>query len=188
KIVFPKKIPTIPFWTILERHALIPHADKLSREELALRARQFGITPEAHEIKDKIANEIFSKICRPKIIQPVYVVDYPIAISPLAKNLPGNPEMVDRFQLVGGGLEVINAFSELNDPKEQRRRFEFQEEMRGGADKEAHPMDAEFIEMLEYGMPPAAGLAVSIDRMTMLLSNTKSIKEVIIFPTLKPKE
>lgn len=187
KIIFPKKISTIPFWTVLERHALIPKPETLSREEFALRARQFGINPEPHEIKEKIANEIFSKICRPKIIQPVFVVDYPIAISPLAKNLAGEESMVDRFQLVVGGLEIINAFSELNDPEEQRRRFEFQESMREGTDKEAHPMDEDFIEALEYGMPPAAGLAVSIDRMTMLLTNTRNIKEVIIFPTLKPK-
>ncbi|MEK7084989.1 MAG: lysine--tRNA ligase, partial [Patescibacteria group bacterium] len=188
KIAFPKKISTIPFWTVLERHALIPRAELLSLEELSLRARQFGLSPEPHEIKEKIANEIFSKICRPKMIQPTYVVDYPVAISPLAKNIPGKPDVVDRFQLIVGGIEVVNAFSELNDPREQRSRFEFQEGLREGADKEAHPMDEDFVEALEYGMPPAAGLAVSIDRITMLLTNTRNIKEVIIFPTLKRKE
>ena len=122
------------------------------------------------------------------MIQPTYVVDYPVAISPLAKNIPGKPDVVDRFQLIVGGIEVVNAFSELNDPREQRSRFEFQEGLREGADKEAHPMDEDFVEALEYGMPPAAGLAVSIDRITMLLTNTRNIKEVIIFPTLKRKE
>lgn len=188
KIAFPKKIPTIPFWTVLERYALIPNARELPREELALRARRFDINPEPHEIKEKIANEIFSKICRPKMTQPVYVVDYPIAISPLAKNLPGEADMADRFQLIVGGLETMNGFSELNDPHEQSNRFEFQERMREGADKEAHPKDEAFIEALEYGMPPAAGVGISIDRLTMLLTDTRSIKEVIIFPTLKPKE
>ncbi|QQG42365.1 MAG: lysine--tRNA ligase [Candidatus Giovannonibacteria bacterium] len=191
---FPKKVPTIKFWQTLERYALLPGAEKLNREDLALRAKQFGINSEGWETKEKISDEIFKKICRPKMTNPVYVVDYPIEMSPLAKNLPdgkagisGNPKIVDRFQLIVGGLELANGFSELNDPEEQRRRLEAQEKLRAAENKEAHPMDEEFIEMLEYGMPPAAGLAVSIDRLAMLLTNTHNIKEVIIFPTMKPK-
>lgn len=197
-IKLPQKLSTISFWQVLERYAMIPQIECLSRDDLALRARQFGINPESEETKEKIADEIFKKIARPKIIQPVYIVDYPIAISPLAKaagdpvaplgGLATKESLVDRFQLIMGGIELINGFSELNDPEEQRKRFLAQEEMRAGADKEAHPMDEDFLEMLEYGMPPAAGLGMSIDRLTMLLSDTHNIKEAILFPILKPRE
>jgi lysyl-tRNA synthetase, class II len=186
-IKIPKKLSTISFWQVLERYAMIPQIESLSRDDLALRARQFGINPESEETKEKIADEIFKKIARPKIIQPIYIINYPVAMSPLAKNLNGKEDLVDRFQLIIGGLELINAFSELNDPEEQRIRMQKQESMRIGKDKEAHPMDEDFIEMLEYGMPPAAGLGMSIDRLTMLLSDTHNIKEVILFPTIKRK-
>ena len=152
-----------------------------------LRAKQFGINPEKHESKEKIANEIFSKVCRPKMIQPVFLTDHPLALSPLAKGLAGKPDLVDRFQLIIGGIETVNGFSELNDPLEQRKRMESQEQMREAGEKEAEPMDESFIEALEFGMPPAAGLAISIDRLTMLLGDVHNIKEVILFPTMKPK-
>ena len=106
---------------------------------------------------------------------------------PLAKNLAGSQTMADRFQLIAGGMELVNGFSELNDPIEQRQRLEAQELLRKEENKEAHPMDEEFIEMLEYGMPPAAGLAISIDRLTMLLTDAHNIKEVILFPTMRPR-
>lgn len=187
KINFPKKIPSIGFWNVLERHAMIVGAEKMSREDLALRAKQYGINPEPHESKEKIANEIFSKICRPKMIQPVFLTNHPLAISPLAKGLEGSPNLVDRFQLIIGGVEMVNGFSELNDPLEQRKRMEAQEKMREAGEKESEPLDEDFIEALEYGMPPAAGLAVSIDRLTMLLGDIHNIKEVILFPTMKPR-
>jgi len=187
KIKFPKIIPSITFWQALERHALIIQPEKLSREDIVLRAKQFGLSPEPQDSKEKIANEIFSKICRPKLIQPIYVINHPIEISPLAKGLPGNNKLVDRFQMIIAGMELVNGFSELNDPQEQRARFEFQEGLRSKEDKEAHPLDEDFIEALEYGMPPAAGLAVSVDRLTMLLTDTHNIKEVILFPIMKPK-
>lgn len=188
KIKFPKKIPSITFWEVLERYALIIHPEKLSRGDIEIKAKQFGLKPGAEDSREKIANEIFSKICRPKLIQPTWVINHPIEISPLAKNHPQDKKLVDRFQLIISGMEFVNGFSELNDPQEQKNRFEFQEELRGKEDKEAHPMDEDFIEALEYGMPPAAGLAVSIDRLTMLLTDTHNIKEVILFPTMKPKE
>ncbi|MBI2024068.1 lysine--tRNA ligase [Candidatus Giovannonibacteria bacterium] len=188
KIKFPKKIPSIAFWDVLGRHALIIGADKLSREEMVIRAKQFGLNPEAQDSREKIANEIFSKICRPKLIQPVYVTNHPVEISPLAKSLETDKKLVDRFQLIISGVEMANGFSELNSPEEQRSRFEFQEVLRGQEDKEAHPLDKDFLEALEYGMPPAAGVGISIDRFTMLLTDTHNIKEVILFPAMKPKE
>src|SRR3989338_1442007 len=188
KIKFSKKIPSITFWQVLERYALIIQPEKLSMEDMVIKAKQFGLSPEPQDSREKIANEIFSKICRSKLIQPVFVTDHPIEISPLAKNLQNNKKLVDRFQLIISGTELVNGFSELNDPIEQKSRFEFQEKMRGLKDKEAHPLDEDFIEALEYGMPTAAGLAVSIDRLAMLLTDTHNIKEVILFPTMKPKE
>lgn len=187
-ITFPKRVPSIPFWSVIERHALIMHPEKASREEFALKAKQFGLAPEKHDAKEKIADEIFKKVCLPRLIQPTFVVNYPIGTSPLAKALPGSAELADRFQLVMGGREFVHGFSELNDPLEQRNRFLKQEEFRREADREAHPLDEDFVEALEYGMPPAAGLAISIDRLAMLLTDTHNIKEVILFPTLRPKE
>jgi lysyl-tRNA synthetase class 2 len=120
------------------------------------------------------------------LIQPTIVYDFPIEISPLSKNKPGNPAFVERFEIYAGGMEIANAFSELNDPREQRRRFEMQLEMRAGGDEEAHQMDEDYIRALSYGMPPAGGEGVGIDRLTMLLTNSRSIREVILFPLLRP--
>ncbi|OGF63260.1 lysine--tRNA ligase [Candidatus Giovannonibacteria bacterium RIFCSPLOWO2_01_FULL_44_40] len=186
-IKFTKKIPTIKFWQLLERYAAMSGAVKFNRDDFVLRAKQFGISVRNEETKENIADAIFKKICRPKLIQPVYVIDYPVEMSPLAKNLAGSQTMADRFQLIAGGMELVNGFSELNDPIEQRQRLEAQELLRKEENKEAHPMDEEFIEMLEYGMPPAAGLAISIDRLTMLLTDAHNIKEVILFPTMRPR-
>lgn len=193
-INFPKKIPSIDFWSVLERHAMIMKPESLSREDMALQAKRYGLNPETHESKEKIANEIYSKVCRPKMIQPIFLTGHPLALSPLAKSVSppfggetAKENSADRFQLIIGGVEMVNGFSELNDPLEQRKRMEDQEKMREAGEKEAEPMDEDFIEALEYGMPPAAGLAVSIDRLTMLLSDTQNIKEVIPFPTMKPK-
>ena len=181
------KIPEVPFWRVIERYGGISAPEKLPQKDLLLYARRFGVACGETDPKVKLADLIFKKVVRPKIIQPTFVVDYPIEMSPLAKNLSGNADIVDRFQLIIGGVEIMNGFSELNDPQEQRKRLEEQDKMRKGTDKEAHPLDEEFIEMMEYGMPPASGLGMSIDRLTMLLSDTDNIKEVIIFPTMKPK-
>lgn len=188
EIKFSGKISSIPFWSVIERYALIIKPEDMSREEFSIRAKQFGLNPALEDTKEKIADEIFKKICRPKLIQPVFVTNHPLAISPLAKERSDNPQLVDRFQLIIVGVEVVNGFSELNNPLEQKKRFEFQETLRKGKDKEAHPMDEDYLEAMEYGMPPAAGLGIGIDRLVMLLTDTHNIKEVILFPTMKPKE
>ena len=188
EIKFSGKISSIPFWSVIERYALIIKPEDMSREEFSIRAKQFGLNPTLEDTKEKIADEIFKKICRPKLIQPVFVTNHPLAISPLAKERSDNPQLVDRFQLIIVGVEVVNGFSELNNPLEQKKRFEFQETLRKGKDKEAHPMDEDYLEAMEYGMPPAAGLGIGIDRLVMLLTDTHNIKEVILFPTMKPKE
>ncbi len=186
-ISFTKSFPMISFKEVLRRYAMVLDYDKESRDSLALRARQLGIDPEAHESKGKIADEIYKKVCRPHLVQPTFITNHPLDISPLAKKHQKNPEEVRRFQLIAGGLEIVNAFSELNDPLDQRERFLAQEKMRAGGEKESHPFDEDFVEALEYGMPPAAGAAIGIDRLVMLLTDTENIKEVILFPTLKPK-
>jgi len=186
-ITFKKKFPRITFKDLLKRYALITDYDGESRDSLATRARQLGIDVVAHESKGKIADEIYKNICRPYIVEPTFVVNHPIEISPLAKKWEKNPDEVRRFQLVVAGMELMNGFAELNDPLDQRKRFEEQEKIRSGGDQEAHPIDEEFLEALEYGMPPAAGLGIGIDRLVMLLTDTRNIREVVLFPTLRPK-
>lgn len=186
-ISLDKPFARIPFNEILKRHALIVDYDKETRDSLATRARQFGIDIGPHEVKGKIADEIFRKICRPKLIEPTFVINLPADISPLAKASPDHPGEVRRFLLEVGGWEIVNAFSELNDPLDQRARFEEQERGRTAGDTELHKMDEDFIEALEYGMPPAAGAAIGVDRLAMLLTDTVNIREVLLFPTLRPK-
>lgn len=182
-----KKFPSIEFTEVLKRYALVVDYEGETRDSLVGRARQLGIDPSPHETKAKIADEIYKKICRPHLVNPTFVMHHPIEISPLAKKVAPGTNTVRRFQLVVGGLEIVNAFSEINDPRDQRERFLEQQKARAGGDEESHPVDEEFIEALEYGMPPAAGAAIGIDRLVMLLTDTKNIREVVLFPTLRPK-
>ena len=136
----------------------------------------------------EILDEIFKEKVEPELIQPVFIMDYPVELSPLAKRKKENPEFVERFELFIGGREIANAFSELNDPADQKQRFLQQVEARKRGDEEAHLMDDDFIRSLEYGMPPAAGEGIGIDRLFMLLTNSPSIRDVILFPQLKPEQ
>jgi lysyl-tRNA synthetase, class II len=172
---------------LLQRYAQVADFDAETRDSLALRAKQLGIDVDPHESKGKIADEIFKKVARPYLVNPTFVTNHPVDISPLAKRNTKNSEEVRRFQLVIGGFELVNAFSELNDPIDQRARFEDQVERKTGGEAETHEMDTDFVEALEYGMPPAAGAAISIDRLTMLLTDTQNIREVLLFPTMRPK-
>ena len=185
---FGKKFGSLTFEEALGRFALINNYRKLPPEELELKAKRFGIDIEAGDNKAKIADKIFRKICRPKIIQPTFVLCYPLEILPLAKESKEYPGMADMYQLVVGGLEMVKGFSELNDPTEQRKRFLEQEKMRAAGDEEADRMDEDFLDALEYGMPPAAGFAIGIDRLIMLLTDTPNIREVVLFPTMRSRE
>lgn len=182
-----KPFARVSFKELLSRYAQITDYEKESRDSLATRARQLGVDADAHESKGKIADEVYKKVCRPYLIQPTFVVNHPLEISPLAKKRDRSQTEVRRFQLIVAGMEVMNGFAELNDPIDQRERLEIQEKERGGGEEEAMRFDEDFIEALEYGMPPAAGLGIGIDRLVMLLTGMKNIREVVLFPTLKPK-
>ncbi len=135
----------------------------------------------------KIASLIFEALWEDQLIQPTFVYDFPTEVSPLSKQRPDDPDTVERFELYIGGFEIANAFSELNDPVEQRRRFEAQLADRAAGDQEAHAMDEDYVRALEYGMPPAGGEGIGIDRFAMILSNSPSIRDVILFPLMRPR-
>jgi lysyl-tRNA synthetase class 2 len=149
--------------------------------------RQLGLSIEPTDHWGRVLDEALKKKVVPTLIQPTFLLDYPVEISPLAKRKPDDPTMTERFQGFIGGLEVANAFSELNDPLDQRERFEMQQRLRERGDVEAHPLDWDFVTALEYGMPPTGGLGIGIDRLMMLFTNSPSIREVILFPLLRPE-
>ena len=134
-----------------------------------------------------VVTEVFDQKVQPQLINPVFIIDHPIEVSPLAKRKRGNPELVERFELFINGWEFANAYSELNDPAEQEQRFIEQERLKQEGDDEAHPIDTDYVQALECGMPPTGGLGIGIDRFTMILTNSQSIKEVILFPHMKPE-
>jgi lysyl-tRNA synthetase, class II len=150
-------------------------------------AAKLGIETPKGAGAGKIASAIFESLWEKDLIQPTFVYDFPTEVSPLSKQRPDDPDTVERFELYIGGFEVANAFSELNDPIEQRRRFEEQLASRDAGDQEAHAMDEDYVRALEYGMPPAGGEGIGIDRLVMLLSNSLSIRDVILFPLMRPR-
>src|SRR2546426_524935 len=160
--------------------------DLRDRDRVAGIARRLHIETTPAMGAGKITAEIFEALGEEDLVQPTFVYDFPTEVSPLSKQKPDDPDTVERFELYVGGFEVANAFSELNDPAEQRRRFEDQLRSRAGGDEEAHVMDEDYVRALEYGMPPAAGEGVGIDRLVMLLTNSPSIRDVILFPLMRP--
>lgn len=188
EIDFGKKFKVVSFFDLIEKYSGLKNPQELSYEELVLEAKRLGVEVGKGEGIEKIFDAIYKKYVRHELIQPTFIKDYLVAFSPLAKKQEEHPEYIERYQLIVGGLEVINGFSELNDPLDQRERFTEQEKNRGSGDEEAQPKDEEYIESMEYGMPPAGGVGLSIDRMIMILTNTKNIREVILFPTLRRKE
>jgi lysyl-tRNA synthetase class 2 len=151
-------------------------------------ARELAVEVQPGHGAGKIATSIFEALCEEQLVQPTFVYDFPTEVSPLSKQKADDPDTVERFELYMGGLEVANAFSELNDPVEQRRRFEAQLKERAHGDLEAHQMDEDYIRALEYGLPPTAGEGVGIDRLVMVLTNSPSIRDVILFPLMRKRD
>ena len=165
----------------------VADADLRHAETARALARRLQLDPHPGWGAGRIVTEMFERLHEDTLVQPTFVYDFPTEVSPLSKQKPDDPDTVERFELYIGGFEVANAFSELNDPVEQRRRFEAQLAERAAGDQEAHAMDEDYIRALEYGLPPTAGEGVGIDRLVMLLTNSPSIRDVILFPLMRPR-
>ncbi|MGM0545165.1 MAG: lysine--tRNA ligase [Bacteroidota bacterium] len=187
EIDFSAPWPRIPMFEAIESET---GKDLYGKDlnELKEIAEELHIEIEDSFGKGKIIDEIFGEYVEPKLIQPTFITDYPIEMSPLAKKHREKEGLVERFECICNGKEIANAFSELNDPVDQRQRFEEQARLRAQGDDEAMAIDEDFLQALEYGMPPTAGLGVGIDRLAMIMTNSDSIRDVLFFPQMKPEK
>jgi lysyl-tRNA synthetase class 2 len=161
--------------------------DLRHRDTAAGLARKLHIDVHPSWGAGKIATEVFERLNEHDLVQPTFVYDFPTEVSPLSKQKPDDPDTVERFEAYIGGFEVANGFSELNDPAEQRRRFEDQLAQRAAGDQEAHQMDEDYVRALEYGLPPTGGEGIGIDRLVMVLTGSPSIRDVVLFPLMRPR-
>ena len=174
-------------WSESLAAALGADAMAMSEAELRTSARRVGIEKVEGMSRPKLLDELFGALVESKIVEPTFVVDYPVELSPLAKPKRGNPALTERFELFANGKELANAFSELNDPIDQRGRLEAQAALRAAGDEEATGVDEDYLRAMEYGMPPTGGVGIGIDRLVMYLTATANIRDVILFPTLRPE-
>ena len=179
KINFKAPWPRVKFKDLIKKYCQID-IEKVSSDDLRKKLTSLGVKVDKREYRCKLLDELYKKTCQPNLIQPTLVIDHPVEMAVLAKAKEENPKYADRFQLIIGGIELINGFSELNDPPEQQKRLEFKKISQERRDKD-------FLEALQYGMPPAAGLGLGIDRLIILLTDSHSLREAILFPTMRPK-
>jgi lysyl-tRNA synthetase class 2 len=179
--------PRIPMLEALEQKG-VPQEVLQDRDRALTWAKSNNIPVTGSMPLGKVIDEIFKERVEHGLIQPTFIIDHPVELSPLAKRKPENPALTERFELFIAAREIANAFSELNDPIEQNQRFLEQVDAKEHGDEEAHFMDDDFVRALEYGMPPAAGEGIGIDRLVMLFTNSQSIRDVILFPQLKPEK
>ena len=187
QIDFGTPFQVVPYFDLFRQYTSFERPEDATAEDWHALREEWGVSGDKSDPVHKVMDQVYKKAIRPELIQPTFLIDLPVETSPLAKTKRENERFIDRFQLVVGGLEIVNGYSEINDPQEQKQRFLEQEGYSKAGDEEAHPTDQAYVEALEYGMPPASGSAISIDRMTMILTDVQNIREVIIFPTLKPK-
>lgn len=187
KISFKTPFARIEFNQLLKKYAKI-NLEEINLETLGKEAKKLEVKFDKNAGKSEIADEIYKKVCLPEIWEPTFIINHPLGTFPLAKRLENNPLKLANFQLIAGNCELVNAFSELNDPIEQEQRFEEQEKFFRKGIAEAQRKDEDFIEALEHGMPPSAGFGMGIDRLVALLTDSHSLREVILFPTMRPKE
>jgi lysyl-tRNA synthetase, class II len=188
------EIVLTPPWRRWSYHQAIQEVNHLDpsvlhdREQALAAAKRLNVPVDAKASLCTIVNEIFEETVEPNLQQPTFITDYPIEISPLARRKDTDPSLTDRFELYIAGREIANAFSELNDPLDQRERFEGQAAQREAGDEEAHLVDEDFLRALEFGMPPTAGEGIGIDRLIMLFTDQASIRDVVLFPQLRPEK
>jgi len=187
EIDFSLPWPRVEFNELLRKYTKVDY-NEISQSGFVKVARNLGVYVEDDRPKAEIADEIYKKYCRPKIWKPMFIIHHPIGFQPLAKAFEKNPKKLANFQLVVGGVELVNAFAELNNPVEQAKRFKEQEQLFKKGLEEAQRVDKDYIEALEYGMPPAAGFGMGIDRLTVLLTDSNTLREVILFPTMRKKK
>ncbi|MBV8951030.1 MAG: lysine--tRNA ligase [Actinobacteria bacterium] len=179
--------PRVPMLDLIEQHAGVRVHPSQPVEDLRAVCERLGVPVEPHWGSGRLVVELYDHLVEPKLVDPVFVLDYPREVSPLARTHRDDPALVERFEAVVAGRELVNAFSELNDPADQRARFEAQTRLRHAGDEEAEGVDEDYLRALEYGMPPTGGLGIGVDRLVMLLTGVSSIREVVLFPTLRPE-
>jgi lysyl-tRNA synthetase class 2 len=186
-IDFKRPYPRVTMYEAIQEHTGYDIAGK-SEDELRQICDQLGIETDPSMGKGKLIDEIFGEKCEHHYVQPTFIIDYPVEMSPLTKKHRDNPELTERFELMVNGKELANAYSELNDPVDQRERFEDQLRLSEKGDDEAMFIDQDFLRALEYGMPPTSGMGIGIDRLTMFMTNSPSIQDVLFFPQMKPEK
>ncbi len=186
EIDFKRPWPRIPMYEAIEKETGHDLHQK-SEDEIRAIAKELHIEIEEGMGKGKLIDEIFGEYVEPKLIQPTFITDYPVEMSPLAKKHRSKEGLVERFEAICNGKEIANAFSELNDPVDQRQRFEEQARLRSEGDEEAMTIDEDFLKAIEYGMPPTAGIGIGIDRLAMIMTNSESIRDVLFFPLMRPE-